>query len=101
MKTFTKNEMAVFNEIASISFDGSVATIKDLTTAHLTGQQAGGVLASLITKGMVFAERSPVTGDDDIIYWPNHPEYGAVFLTDYLSDDEFKAFLITEEQVHG
>ena len=104
---FTKNEQAVYNLIAGISYDGSVADIQDLVKfTHLDAKQARGVISSLVKKDMILVDEfenafEPV----QIHYWPITRKYPdqlwGSFWSDYLTDAEYKAELIEDWEVQS
>ena len=109
MPKFTKNEQAVYNLIANISYSGSVAIMEDLENhTDLGAKQARGVISSLVKKNLISVDEfqngfEPVENQ----YWPTsrkHDERGedqlwGQFWSDELSEAGYDAELIKDDEV--
>tara|TARA_R100001510_G_C7547756_1_gene132743 strand:+ start:363 stop:680 length:318 start_codon:yes stop_codon:yes gene_type:complete len=93
MTTLTQNEITVMK--MCINYTESRETQRDDNHSDATPadigialgwnkQQVGGVLASLILKGMVFVDDRSTEGDPHV---RNNPDFHVVYLTDQLGVD--------------
>jgi hypothetical protein len=90
----TEREAIIWNRLIDISMGGSVGDVSDFDDIG-SRKSMGGVLSSLVSKGLVMAEETPVTGrQGDVDLWPNHPECGPVFWCDHCSDEEADALRV-------
>tara|TARA_R100001530_G_scaffold94257_3_gene65474 strand:+ start:39 stop:350 length:312 start_codon:yes stop_codon:yes gene_type:complete len=102
MTTYTKNERKVFNAIATMSADGSVASIEDVVTeTGIPAKETRGVIGSLVKKNRVEIDEfqngfEPVRVD----YWPvTRDGRGGFFWCDELTAEETAAEMIREDEV--
>ena len=93
--SYTEKEMKVFNLIAEISMDGSVASMPDIVRSCAIGAKvARGVIASLVKKNRVSVDDYEANGDPmRFDYWPTRRDGcgGGCFWGDELTDEEYEA----------
>lgn len=95
--SLTEREAIIWNRLVDISYSGSNGDVSDFDDLG-SRKSVGGVIASLVSKGLVMAEDTPVScraGDVDL--WPIHPAWGAVFLCDYCDESEIEAMKVRVE----
>ena len=105
---YTANEKKVYNQIAAISFGGSVADIDDIVGVNgLDAKQARGVISSLVKKDLITIDEFQNGFDPvEIHYWPTlrfdtevmEAGDSGFFWCDELSKDEYEAQLIEDDK---